>query len=55
MLDLALKNKLVGEYELIYRIAGVPTGKIPRDGAYGKLKDEILPLINNLKVEASNY
>jgi len=50
MLDLALKNKLIGEYELINKYLGVSINSIPREGLYGKLKDEIIPLINNIKV-----
>jgi hypothetical protein len=50
MLDLALKSKLIGEYELINRYFSIPTSSIPREGLYGKLKDEIIPLINSIKV-----
>ena len=50
MLDLALKNKLLGEFELINKYFGVSTSSIPREGLYGKLKDELIPSINNIKV-----
>ena len=52
MLELAIKNKLVGEYELIYRLLGVAQNSIPRSGEYGRLKDEMIPVINSLKIEA---
>ena len=39
MLDYAIKNKFVGEYEQIYRLLGVDTSKINRSGEYGRLKD----------------
>ncbi len=55
MLDLAIKNKLTGEYELIFRLLGVPQSSISRSGEYGRLKDELMPIINNLKLEAQNY
>lgn len=55
MLDLAIKNKLTGEYELIFKLLGVPQSNIPRSGEYGRLKDELMPIINNLKLEAQNY
>lgn len=55
MLDLATKNKLIGEYEQIYRTMGVVQSEISRTGAYGKLKDELMPHINALKVEADDY
>ena len=35
MLDLAIKNKLPGEYEAIYRLFGVNINQIPRDNTYG--------------------
>ena len=52
MLDLAIKNKLVGEFEAINRLLGVPQNSIPRTGEYGRLKDEMLPNINGIKIEA---
>ena len=39
MLDLAFKNKLLGEYELIYRTLKVQPGSIPKNQAYTSLKD----------------
>lgn len=55
MLELAIKNKLPGEYESIYRLFGVQVGSIPRNNEYGKLKEAVMPIANNLKVEASSY
>lgn len=55
MLELALKHKLIGEYELIHQILGVAQGSISRSGDYGQLKNELVPAINNLKIEADNY
>jgi hypothetical protein len=52
MLDYALKNRLIGEYEHIFRTLGISQDKIPRSGDYGKIKDELIPSINALKVEA---
>lgn len=34
MLELALKNRLVGEYEAIYGLFGVNLVSIPRTGVY---------------------
>jgi hypothetical protein len=50
MLELAIKNRLIGSYELIHKLFGVSTNSIPRSGEYGRLKDELIPIINNLKV-----
>jgi hypothetical protein len=55
MLDLAIRNKLIGEYEHIYRTMGMAQNQISRSGEYGRLKDELIPQINTLKVEADNY
>jgi hypothetical protein len=34
MLEFALKNRLVGEYEAIYALFGVSLVNIPREGVY---------------------
>lgn len=52
MLELALKHKLVGEYEMIHKLLGVELTGISRSGEYGRIKDEVIPALNNLKIEA---
>lgn len=55
MLDFALKNKLLGEYESIYGLFGVNLINIPRVGLYEQLKTEMQTLVNRLKVEAGQF
>lgn len=55
MLELALKNKLIGEYEAIFAVTGVKVASIPRTGEYNRLKEEFQTTLNKLKVEASQY
>ena len=53
MLEFALKNKLLGEYEAIYALFGVNLLSIPRTGNYEIYKNEMQTLVNKLKVEAN--
>lgn len=53
MLEYALKNKLLGEFEAIYALFGVTLINIPRVGAYDQLKTEMQTTVNRLKIEAS--
>lgn len=55
MLDFALKNKLLGEYESIYGLFGVNLINIPRVGLYEQLKTEMQTLVNRLKIEAGQF
>ncbi len=50
MLDYALKNKLVGEYEAIHGLFGVSLSNIPRVGVYDVQKTELQTVVNKLKV-----
>lgn len=52
MLDYALKNRLLGEFEAIYALFGVALINIPRAGAYDLLKTEMQATVNRLKIEA---
>lgn len=55
MLDFALKNKLLGEFEAIYGLFGVTPINIPREGVYDKLKTEMQTFVNKLKIDASQF
>lgn len=55
MLEIALKNKLLGEYEAIHQLFGVALINIPRVGDYNTFKVEEQSLVNRLKVEAGNF
>lgn len=55
MLDFALKNKLLGEFEAIYGLFGVAPINIPREGVYDQLKTEMQTLVNKLKIDASQF
>jgi hypothetical protein len=55
MLDMALRNKLLGEYESIHNLFGVALINIPRIGDYNTFKVEEQALVNRLKVEAGNF
>ena len=52
MLEYAIKNEFIGEFEQIYKLCGVPQSNIPRSGEYGRLKDKLIPIINTVKIEA---
>lgn len=55
MLEFALKNKLLGEYEAIYGLFGVTPINIPREGVYDQMKTEMQPLVNKMKIDASQF
>lgn len=55
MLDLALRNKLLGEYEAVQLGLGVPMSSIPREGDYDRFKNEAQAILNKNKVEASTF
>jgi hypothetical protein len=55
MLDMALRNKLLGEYEAIHQLFGTALSNIPRVGDYNTYKVEEQSLVNKLKVEAGNF
>lgn len=55
MLEFALKNKLLGEYEAIYGLFGVTPINIPREGVYDQMKTEMQSLVNKMKIDASQF
>lgn len=55
MLDFALKNRLVGEYEAIFALFGVTLINIPRVGVYDQIKTEMQTIVNKMKIEAAQF